>query len=84
MGTPPVRTSPWRFLWDVVHARWLPSLQAGPGRGLPRAASASEQGVRSDHVSNIVHCFIKANIKYLLFGLASVLFLHNCSTVYFI
>lgn len=33
---------------------------------------------------NILHCFIKANIKYLLLGLASGLILHNCSTVYFI
>ena len=33
---------------------------------------------------SIVYCFIKANIKCLLFRLASVLILHNCSTVYFI
>lgn len=33
---------------------------------------------------NILHCFIKANIKYLLLGLACGLILHNCSTVYFI
>lgn len=33
---------------------------------------------------NIVYCFIKANIKCLPFRVASVLILHNCSTVYFI
>ena len=34
----------------------------------------------SDYFLNIVNCFT----KYLLFRLASVLILHNCSTVYFI
>lgn len=84
MGTPPVGTSSWRFHWDVGALDGSPACRPGLAEALPQAAPASEQGVCSDHVSNIVHCFIKANIKYLLFRLASVLFLHNCSTVYFI
>lgn len=82
-----VLTFPPCFTRDrAVHAGLWPPTQAAADRGCFRQAAVCS-GARSYTTIiflNILHCFIEANIKYLLLGLASVLILHNCSTVYFI